>query len=92
MRSDFVIKVPLSSLCRKKHEGQEEKQGTQARVDGGPNQTITMKMMVRNRQAHDRLGRREPRDWMWNMRRRRKKMTLGSLEMPNFIFQPREAQ
>lgn len=56
MRSDFVIKSPLASMHRQEPKGQEREQGTQARDDGGPNQVVTVEMMVRNGQDHDRLG------------------------------------
>lgn len=38
------------------------------------------------------IKRTEPNDRIQNMRQRRKKMTLGFLEKPNLVLQPREAQ
>lgn len=55
MRFDFVIKIPLASVCRVEHTRQERKQRTQARHDGGPNQDGYVEMTMRNGKDHDRL-------------------------------------
>lgn len=70
---------------------QERKQGALVRGDGGLNQDGRKQVTLRNGWDWG-TEPTEPGDWMWNVRKRRRKRTFRLLVKLNLILQPREVK